>query len=110
VNTYGVLRDGGSSGGGGGGGVSNGGQKKPAALQSLAVPLRLNQQQVLSNLLRVRDMVASSRARLDQQRVNEFLNACSEGNWHRIKTVSGRPRPGRYNSVITVSIPSDFNV
>jgi hypothetical protein len=47
-----------------------------------------NQQQVLSNLLRVRDMVASSRARLDQQRVNEFMNACSEGHWHRIKTVS----------------------
>lgn len=73
----------GIGGGGGGAGVVS----SPSMLPSLGVPLRTNQQQVLSNLLRVRDMVASSRARLDQQRVNEFLNACSEGNWHRIKTV-----------------------
>lgn len=55
--------------------------------QSFA-PLRPNQQQVLGNLNRVREMVMAEMSRLDQQRVNEFLNACSEGNEYRIKKVS----------------------
>jgi hypothetical protein len=56
------------------------------ALDSL--PLRTSQEQVLANLLRVRELVQVSRDKLQARRVNEFLTACSEGNWARIKTVS----------------------
>lgn len=52
-------------------------------------PLRPNQAQVLGNLNRVREMVTAEMSKLDQQRVNEFLNACCEGNEYRIKKVSG---------------------
>lgn len=52
-------------------------------------PLRPNQAQVLGNLNRVREMVTAEMSKLDQQRVNEFLNACCEGNEYRIKKVVG---------------------
>jgi hypothetical protein len=61
---------------------------KSAGLGQSFAPLRPNQQQVLGNLNRVREMVTAEMSRLDQQRVNEFLNACSEGNEYRIKKVS----------------------
>lgn len=37
--------------------------------------------------MRVREMVMAEMSKLDQQRVNEFLNACSEGNEYRIRKV-----------------------
>jgi hypothetical protein len=50
--------------------------------------LSSGQQQVVSNLLRVRAMVKASRARMEQQRTHEFLNACSGGNLERMRMVS----------------------
>jgi hypothetical protein len=72
---------------GGGGGAAGAAALLPAMDTLDSISLRTSQEQVLSNLLRVRELVQVSRARLDQQRVNDFLNACSEGNWHRIRTV-----------------------
>jgi hypothetical protein len=42
---------------------------------------------VVSNLLRVRSLVKASRARLEEQRTHEFLNACSSGDLERMRTV-----------------------
>jgi hypothetical protein len=82
---------GGSAGGSDGGvnsllaeqGVLGGGGLKRGQF----APLRPNQEQVLGNLMRVREMVMAEMSKLDQQRVNEFLNACSEGNEYRIRKV-----------------------
>jgi len=50
--------------------------------------LLVSQQQVLSNLLRVRALVAVTKTRIEQQRVHEFLNACCDGNLDTIRVVS----------------------
>lgn len=60
----------------------------PLMVDSMGLPLRTVQQQVLANLLRVRGLVQQTRARLEQQRINEFLTACSSGNLDRIRVVS----------------------
>lgn len=50
--------------------------------------LWVSQQQVLSNLLRVRALVAVTKTRIEQQRIHEFLNACCDGNLDTIRVVS----------------------
>eukprot|EP00775_Hariotina_reticulata_P006152 gene6152-6389_t len=49
--------------------------------------LRVSQQQVLSNLLRVRALVSVTKARIEQQRIHEFLNACCDGNLDTIRVM-----------------------
>jgi hypothetical protein len=63
------------------------GQSLPV-IDPMGLPLRHNQQIALANLLRVRALVGQTRARLEQQRTHEFLNACSQGNQDRIRVVS----------------------
>jgi hypothetical protein len=57
-------------------------------LAELQQYLSSGQQQVVSNLLRVRALVKASRARLEQQRTHEFLHACSSGNLGHMRSVS----------------------
>ncbi|KAF8054945.1 AKT1 [Scenedesmus sp. PABB004] len=63
--------------------------RAPSALMvdSSGMPLRAGQQQVLANLLRVRALAKQTQARLEQQRTNAFLNACSAGNLDRIRVM-----------------------
>jgi hypothetical protein len=51
-------------------------------------PLRTGQQQVLSNLLRVRALVKATAAKHEQNRTASFLAACSVGNMDRMRLVS----------------------
>lgn len=62
--------------------------KTSLLVDSTGMPLRPVQQQMLSNLLRVRALANHTRARLEQQQTHEFLNACSSGNLERIRVVS----------------------
>jgi len=57
-------------------------------LSSMQDYLSSGQQQVVSNMLHVRALVKASRARLEQQRTHEFLNACSAGNLEYMRSVS----------------------
>ncbi|WIA41476.1 hypothetical protein OEZ86_005053 [Tetradesmus obliquus] len=63
----------------------------PAAAGGLPVepltglPLRTGQQQVLSNLLRVRALVKATAAKQEQARTAAFLAACSVGNLDRMR-------------------------
>lgn len=57
-------------------------------LRELQQYLSSGQQQVVTNLLRVRALVKASRARMEQQRTHEFLNACSAGNLEHMRAVS----------------------
>uniref|UniRef100_A0A383WLL7 Ion transport domain-containing protein n=1 Tax=Tetradesmus obliquus TaxID=3088 RepID=A0A383WLL7_TETOB len=63
----------------------------PAAAGGLPVepltglPLRTGQQQVLSNLLRVRALVKATAAKQEQGRTAAFLAACSVGNLDRMR-------------------------
>eukprot|EP00878_Enallax_costatus_P040551 GHUV01046859.1.p1 GENE.GHUV01046859.1~~GHUV01046859.1.p1 ORF type:complete len:405 (+),score=62.50 GHUV01046859.1:907-2121(+) len=61
--------------------------KTSLMVDSTGMPLRPIQQQVLSNLLRVRALANHMRARLEQQQTHEFLNACSSGNLERIRVM-----------------------
>eukprot|EP00879_Flechtneria_rotunda_P023659 GHRR01025035.1.p1 GENE.GHRR01025035.1~~GHRR01025035.1.p1 ORF type:complete len:367 (+),score=93.31 GHRR01025035.1:398-1498(+) len=51
----------------------------------LGLPLRVGQQQVLANLLRVRALVSHTKSRLEQQRTSDFLNACSAGSLDKVR-------------------------
>jgi hypothetical protein len=51
------------------------------------LPLRTGQQQVLSNLLRVRALVKATAAKYEQNRTASFLAACSVGNMDRMRLV-----------------------
>lgn len=57
-------------------------------ISSMQDYLSSGQQQVVSNMLHVRALVKASRARLEQQRTHEFLNACSAGNLEYMRSVS----------------------
>lgn len=67
--------------------AAGGAQLPPDPVTGL--PLRTSQQQVLSNLLRVRALVKATAARLEQSRIHAFLDACSVGNMDRIRLVGG---------------------
>jgi hypothetical protein len=56
------------------------------------LPLRTGQQQVLSNLLRVRALVKATAAKQEQSRTAAFLAACSVGNMDRMRLVRGSGR------------------
>lgn len=68
--------------------VNGSSSSTPLPLGPNGMPLRQGQQQVLASLLRVRALAKQSQARLDQQRIHLFLNACSAGQVDKIKLVS----------------------
>lgn len=70
--------------------------KEPLIVDSMGLPLRTNQQQVLSNLLRVRGLANSTRARVEQEQTYEFLNACT-GNLERMRVVGCWSSWGMHN-------------